>query len=124
MLPLRLVGINMADEASDTLGGGVKNYLGALGFISALLGGEEMLRVGPTTLSVFLIVVGLPFFISPWVWIWIAKRWGSRDQDKTELQYLANEDSELAWAVQAMTYRSAWAKWYSAQSLTLNNHQP
>lgn len=34
----------MADEASDTFAGGIKNYLGALGFIVPLLGGEELIR--------------------------------------------------------------------------------
>jgi hypothetical protein len=43
MVPLRLMGIDMADEASDTAAGGLKNFLRTIAFCSALLGMEEVL---------------------------------------------------------------------------------
>jgi hypothetical protein len=50
----------MADEASDTFGGGLRNYLGALAFISALIGAEIIREHGPLWVGVILIVIALP----------------------------------------------------------------
>jgi hypothetical protein len=74
MFLLRLAGINMSDEASETVAGGVKNYLGAIGFILPLLGGEELIRLLltgsglPWWGSALLIVAGLPVYLSPAAW--------------------------------------------------------
>jgi hypothetical protein len=48
MQPLQLLGINMVDEASETYSGGLKNWLGALGFILPLAGIEELIRIYAT----------------------------------------------------------------------------
>lgn len=60
MLLRFIVGITMADEASDTFGGGLRNYLGALAFISALIGAEIIREHGPLWVGVILIVIALP----------------------------------------------------------------
>jgi hypothetical protein len=105
----------MADEASDTLGGGVRNFLGALGFISALIGGEEIWRVGPTWPGVTLVAISLPIFISPWIWNKLAL---SRTRSKPQtLEYLHHKDSGLGSAIVTMALRSAWGRWYAAQHL-------
>ena len=74
MLPFRLAGISMADEASKTLGGGIRNYLGTLEFIDyrssvfeefvrSLVSDEPAL---PHWASFTLIVAGLPLYVAPW----------------------------------------------------------
>jgi hypothetical protein len=55
----------MGDEASDTFGGGLRNYLGALAFISALIGAEIIREHGPLWVGVILIVIALPIYLSP-----------------------------------------------------------
>ena len=48
----------------------------------------------------------------------------NRFQEKPKrLEYLHYKDSELGAAVRDMVWRSAWAKWYSAQCL-VNSRQP
>lgn len=78
MLPLRLVGIRMADDASDTIGGGTKNFLGAVAFTVILVGGEELGReiltgkaTSPWWLSLGLIFVGYPIYVLPAIWKWM-----------------------------------------------------
>jgi hypothetical protein len=124
MFPLRLIGINMADEAADTFTGGVKNFLGALGFISPLLGGEELIRwyLGGHTLpwwfSVGLIVAGLPIYTSPAAWKSLRRIFaGAQSEPNTSLQYLSGRDSELGSAIISMARQSAWGRWYAAQQL-------
>jgi hypothetical protein len=46
----------------------------------------------------------------------IARRRLARALSRT-LAYLSNRDSELGWAISQMAHRSAWGRWYSAQSL-------
>jgi hypothetical protein len=62
-------GINMSDEASETVAGGIRNFLGALGFIAPLIG-AELLMAGerPPWIGWTLIVAGLPIYLSPAVW--------------------------------------------------------
>jgi hypothetical protein len=68
MVLLRMMGIEMSDEASKTFGGGIRNYLGALGFISALIGAEILREGGDSRVGMGLVVTGLPVFILPWLW--------------------------------------------------------
>jgi hypothetical protein len=76
MFLLRLAGINMADEASETMAGALKNWLGALGFILPLVGVEELIRHFvdtqhpslPLLISIVLILAGLLIYASPAVW--------------------------------------------------------
>ena len=65
----------MADEASDTLGGGIRNYLRTIGFSLTLIGLEEFVRslvsnqpALPHWASFILIATGLPFYVAPWAW--------------------------------------------------------
>jgi hypothetical protein len=66
----------MADEASETMAGAVKNYLGALGFILPLVGFEELVRHFvdaqhpslPLWASSGLILAGLLIYALPAVW--------------------------------------------------------
>jgi hypothetical protein len=116
----------MADEASDTVSGGIKGWLGAVGFILPLLGGEEVLRwylggSGSPRVGGILIVGGLPLYILPSVWRWIrTPRTASKQQ---KLEYVRSRDSELGSAIQDMARMSAWGKWYAAQPL-VNNGKP
>jgi hypothetical protein len=61
----------MADEASDTLGGGLRKYIGALAIIPIGIGVQVLREGGPLWLSALLIAFGLPIFILPAVWRWI-----------------------------------------------------
>jgi hypothetical protein len=116
----------MADEASDTVSGAVKNYLGALGFILPLVGVEEVLRWALTgsgwpTVGTILIVSGLPLYLSPSIWRWIRRPRTASKQQK--LEYLRSRDSELGSAIQDMARGSAWGRWYAAQ-LLVNSGKP
>ena len=93
MYPLRLLGIRMSDEASDTIGGGLRNWLGALGFIVALIGAEIIREGGPKSVGAILIVAGLPIYLSPAIWKWLRR--GKPATEPAPLDYLRNEDSEL-----------------------------
>jgi hypothetical protein len=72
----------MADEASETWGGAVKNWLGALGFILPMAAIEEAVRHFvdvehpsiPLWVSATLIVAGLLIFASPAGWKQLKKR--------------------------------------------------
>jgi hypothetical protein len=126
---LRHFGINMADDASETFGGGVRNYLGALGFILPLVGLEELIRsyvseqsALPHWVSIVLIVAGLPIYVAPAAW---KKFRGVRQTaDSLPLGYLRGEDSELGGAIRDMVWCSAWGKWYTAQSLANSAPKP
>jgi hypothetical protein len=122
MLPLGLVGINMADSASDKLGEGFWNYLVALGFILPLVGVEELIRwevtasehVLPWWISAILVAVGYPLYESKALW---KLSWGVKKGAIEPLQYLHHEDTELGPAIMMMAWDSAWGKWYAAQCL-------
>lgn len=65
----------MADEASDTLGGGTKNFLGAVAFTMVLVGGEELGRklltgssTAPGWLSAIVCLAAFPLFVAPAIW--------------------------------------------------------
>jgi hypothetical protein len=117
------VGINMADDASESFGGGLRNYLGALGFILPLVGFEELIRHFvdtrlpslPWWVSAILIVSGLPVYQSPAIWKRL--RGAKLSSEAAPLQYLRHEDAELGPAVRDMAWFSAWGKWYAAQCL-------
>jgi hypothetical protein len=114
----------MADEASDTISGGIRNFLGALGFISALIGAEVLRESGPNWVGVTLIAAGLPIYLSPVAWK-AARRWIKYEKAAAQspLEYLHNKDSELGSAIRDMGWRSAWARWYAAQHL-VNSEKP
>jgi hypothetical protein len=113
----------MADDAADTFGGGLRNFLGALGFILPLVGVEELVRHFvdvqhpslPWWISAILIASGYPIYVSPAIWNRLR---GVRPATKpSPLGYLSNEDAELGPAVRDMVWMSAWGKWYAAQRL-------
>jgi hypothetical protein len=88
MHPLRLIGIKMADDTSDTFVGGGRNYLHTLGFIVPLVGLEELVREAVTSgpalpwwLSVTFIVIGYPIYVSPAIWKWLRER-ASKSNDR------------------------------------------
>ena len=116
---LRLIGLRMADEASETAGGGIRNWLGALGFISALIGAEMLREDHPVWIGATLIVAALPIYLSPVIWRRLRR---SKTPAAASLEYLRNKDSELGSSIRDMVWRSAWAKWFAAQSLAINNH--
>jgi len=122
MYPLRLLGIRMADEASDTIGGGLRNWLGALGFIVPLIGAEIIREGGPKWVGAILILAGLPIYWSPAIWKWLRR--GKPATEPAPLAYLHVEDAELGSAIRDMVWRSAWGKWFAAQYLATNNHHP
>jgi hypothetical protein len=101
MLPLRLAGVSMADEASKSLGGGARNYLGTLGSILPLVGLEEFVRslvsdqpALPHWASFILIVTGLPLYVAPWAWDRL-QRFVGREEATKSLEYLSNRDSDF-----------------------------
>ena len=112
----------MADEASDTIGGGLRNWLGALGFIVPLIGAEIIREGGPNWVGAILIAAGLPIYWSPAIWKWLRR--GKPAREPTPLGYLHAEDSELGSAISDMVWCSAWGKWFAAQYLATNNHHP
>lgn len=122
MFSLRLMGIKLADEASDTAVGGLKNFLGALGFISPLLGGEEVLRwfltgSGSPRAGVALIVLGLPLYLSPAAWKAARRRIKRGKASDQAPEYLSQKDSELGYAIISMARKSAVGRWKAAQQL-------
>jgi hypothetical protein len=119
--PVALGGVDMADEASETFGGGLRNWLGAVGFCAVLIG-AEMLRENtlPLWIGIVLIVVGLPIFLLPFGWRLIAKRPAIKPQ---VLEYLSNRDTELGSAIISVARYSAWGRWYAAQHL-VNSGSP
>jgi hypothetical protein len=45
-------------------------------------------------------------------------------ETKSNLAYLSHEDSQLGPAIRDMAWYSSWGKWFAAQALATNNHQP
>jgi hypothetical protein len=110
----------MSEEASDTMGGGLRNWLGALGFIVPLIGVEIIKEGGSKWIGAILIVAGLPIYWSPAIWKWL-RRGKSATTELAPLAYLSDEDSELGSAILYMVWRSAWAKWFAAQDLATSH---
>lgn len=110
----------MADDASNTVGGGLRNWLGALGSISALIGAEMLKEGGFSWIAVALILLALPIYWSPVIWNRL--RGVQPVTEPTPMGYLHHEDLELGPAIRDMAWRSAWAKWFKAQSLATNDH--
>ncbi len=111
----------MTDEASDTIGGGLRNWLGALGFIVPLIGAEIIREGGPKWVGAILIAAGLPIYWSPAIWKWLRR--GKPATEPAPLAYLSDEDSELGSAIRDMTWCSAWGKWFASQYL-VNSRLP
>jgi len=119
----------MADEAPETFGAGFWNYLTALGFISPLLGGEELIRsqlsTGPTFplwLNLTLIAVGLPLYQSKAIWKKLHRRKPAADKPN-RLEYLHNRDTDLSSAIVSAAWLSAYGRWLASQQL-VNSGQP
>jgi hypothetical protein len=123
MYPLRLFGIRMSDEASDTIGGGLRNWLGALGFIVPLIGAEIIREGGQKWIGAVLIVSGLPIYWSPAIWKRL-RRGKPAPTELAPLGYLDDEDSDLGSAIRDMARCSAWGKGIAAQYLATNDHHP
>ncbi len=72
MFLLRLVGVEMADEAPDTISGGVKATLGTFGFLLPMCGLEQLLSPSPPILppwgSMCLIISGPCLYFAPAIW--------------------------------------------------------
>jgi hypothetical protein len=124
MDPLRLVGLRMADAASDKIGEGFWNWLTALGFILPLVGVEELVRgyatasehVLPWWMCAVLILVGYPLYESKALWLRL--RYGNAGAGaKKPLQYLSGESADLGGAIKMMAWYSAQGKWFAAQAL-------
>jgi len=119
----------MADEASNTLGGGIRNYLGTIGFSLPLIGLEEFVRslvsnqpALPHWASFILIATGLPFYVAPWAWDRL-QRFFAREEATKSLEYLSSRDSDLRSSIITAAWRSAYGRWYAAQIL-VNSGQP
>jgi hypothetical protein len=127
MLPLRLVGIDMSDDASHTLGGGIRAFLGAGGFLAMMFGGYFLYESKDTTTGITLIASGLPIFLLPWMWDRLWRRPQPQPKPKretpTSLQYLSNRDSDLKGAIVSAAWASAYGRWFAAQIL-VSNGQP
>jgi hypothetical protein len=122
MLP-QLVGVHMADQASNTLGGGIRNYLGAGGFLVMMFGGYFLYDGKPTWIGITLIAVGLPIFLAPWMWGQLTHRQPKPENPEQILQYLSRRDSELSSTIVTAALRSAYGRWYAAQIL-VNSGSP
>src|ERR1043166_8836525 len=58
----------MADEAAETLGGGLRAFLGAGGFLVMMFGGYHLYEGKDTRTGIVLIALGLPIFLSAAIW--------------------------------------------------------
>jgi len=68
-------------------------------------------------------VAALGILVTPLALTWVSRIKLSRSCAGVE-PYLSDVDSELSTAIRNMATYSAWAKWYAAQFLANNNHQP
>ena len=106
----------MADEASDTVGGAMRIFLGTAGFVSFLIGAEILREGGPAWVGASLIAAAFPIYLSPAAWKFVVSRFGRNDV-KLSLSYLSDRDSSLGPAIIRMARNSAWGRWYAAQQL-------
>jgi hypothetical protein len=84
----------MADEASDTLGGGLRAFLWALASAAALIGLEEvvrgLIRERGSWGGAILIAIALLIFFSPTAWRWMrSSRWMGYAKGKAGAELLA-----------------------------------
>jgi hypothetical protein len=122
MFLLRLVGVDMSDDASKTFGGGVRGWLGAGGFLLMMFGGYFLYEKGDFHVGIPMILGGLPLFILPWAWERFKAFFRSSPRPQ-QLEYLSAKDSDLGSAIKSMARRSAWGRWFSAQQL-VNSGSP
>jgi len=125
MLPLRLAGINMSDDASETFSGGVRAFLGSAGFLTMMFGGYyfyEGKGPGPWWMGYFLIGIGLPLFILPAIWKKLRR--AKSASDLRPLEYLSNRDSDLSEAIIRASRSSAYGRWFAAQYLAGDDKKP
>jgi hypothetical protein len=106
----------MSDDASKTLGGGVRAWLGTGGFLLMMFGGYFLYEHNNLSIGIPMIVGGLPLFILPWAWDRFVARFRASSFPQ-KLEYLHNRDSQLGPAIISMARQSAWGRWYAAQHL-------
>lgn len=81
----------MSDEVPDSAGGAVRAFLGALGFIVALIGAEMMAEKGGDRvwIGLALVAASLPVFLSAFMWKWFRQWIGKLFADR--LVAIAND---------------------------------
>jgi hypothetical protein len=57
-------------------------------------------------------------------WLFVRWRTIAGERRRRADSYLSDLDSELGSAIRQMVWRSAWAKWYAAQCLVSDRHEP
>jgi hypothetical protein len=98
----------MADDVPDTFGGGLRSYIGAIGFIVPLVGFEQLVTgwVGMRALSwpysVALMFLGIPIYFAPAIWKRILPDQGMILGDRLEQQNLVANTGGLISAVGAI----------------------
>lgn len=112
----------MSDDASKTLSGGVRAWLGSGGFLVMMFGGYFIYDNNNLRVGIPMIVGGLILFILPWVWDYIVARIRA-DRAPKRLEYLHFQEVSVGGAIRDIATYSAWAKWFASQYLTMNEHK-
>jgi hypothetical protein len=95
MFLLRVMGIEMSDDASKTLGGGVRAWLGTSGFLLMMFGGYFIYEHNNLYVGIPMIAGGLPLFILPWAWDrFMAPLW-ARDREVSAWKSVPVTESNL-----------------------------
>jgi hypothetical protein len=116
--------LTVADsEIPDRLLAATRQFVwGAVSFILFLVSVEQFVdrKLVPASILLGLCVLSL---VAAVYW---PKIFGhpAPSEAKSNLAYLSHEDSQLGPAIRDMAWYSSWGKWYAAQSLATNNHQP
>ena len=66
----------MSDKASDSLGEGVRNGIGAGGFLLMMFGGYLIYDHRDSRYGIGLIALGFVAFVTPWAWVSLLRLWG------------------------------------------------
>lgn len=109
-------------EIPEDMGPAVRLVIwGALPFIFLLVSVEKFsdckIQGGLALLALSIISTAVAVYWNRLLPSWVPFQYIS------SLKYLHNEEAGLTTAVRDMATYSAWAKWYAAQSLAMNNHQ-
>ncbi len=94
----------------------------SLPFIGLLLGGEDIRGGSYYWAAGWFGCALLSIFVAVYWDRFIPRRW--RPRPASALTYLRDEDSELGGAIRDMVWRSAWGKWFTAQSLANSGPTP
>ena len=78
----------MSDDASKTLGGGVRAFLGTAGFLLMMFGGYHIYEHNNLRLGIPMVAGGLPLFILPWAWDRLTARFRSSSAPKKAIEPL------------------------------------